>query len=63
MENQIQKYNLEKESNQNIALLAVQNPQLNIIFKMFIKIHNSYRNVVALADADLIGKKFEEGKF
>jgi hypothetical protein len=30
---------------------------------MFIKIHKSYRNVVALADADLIGKKFEEGKF
>jgi len=43
-------------------LLAEQNPQSNIIFKMFIKIHHSYRNVVALADADLIGKKFEEGK-
>lgn len=29
---------------------------------MFIKIHESYRKVVALADKELIGKKFEEGK-
>jgi hypothetical protein len=29
---------------------------------MYIKIHESYRKVVALADADLIGKLFEEGK-
>lgn len=29
---------------------------------MYIKIHRSYRNVVAMCDADLIGKKFEEGK-
>lgn len=29
---------------------------------MFIKIHSSYRKVVAIADSDLIGKKFEEGK-
>ena len=29
---------------------------------MYIKIHKSYRNVVALCDADLVGKKFEEGK-
>ena len=29
---------------------------------MYIKIHKSYRNVVALCDASLIGKKFEEGK-
>lgn len=29
---------------------------------MYIKIHTSYRNVVAICDADLIGKKFEEGK-
>lgn len=28
---------------------------------MFIKIHRSYRNIVALCDAELIGKKFEEG--
>lgn len=27
-----------------------------------IKIHNSYRTVVAVCDSDLIGKKFEEGK-
>lgn len=27
---------------------------------MFIKIHRSYRDVIALCDADLIGKKFEE---
>ena len=30
--------------------------------KFFIKIHKSYRNVVAICDAELIGKKFEEGK-
>ncbi len=30
---------------------------------MQIKIHRSYRNVVALADSNLIGKKFEEEKF
>jgi len=30
---------------------------------MFIKIHRSYRDVIAICDADLIGKKFEEGKF
>ncbi|MBX4212338.1 DUF424 family protein [Candidatus Pacearchaeota archaeon] len=29
---------------------------------MYIKIHRSYRNVVALADKEIIGKKFEEGK-
>ncbi len=29
---------------------------------MYIKIHRSYRNVVALCDADLTGKIFEEGK-
>lgn len=29
---------------------------------MYIKIHRSYRNVVAVCDRDLIGKKFEEGK-
>ncbi len=28
---------------------------------MWIKIHKSYRNVVAVCDSDLIGKKFEEG--
>lgn len=26
-----------------------------------IKIHNSYRTVVGICDADLLGKKFEEG--
>lgn len=29
---------------------------------MQIKIHESYRKVVALADSELIGKTFEEGK-
>ena len=29
---------------------------------MYLKIHKSYRNVVALCDADIVGKKFEEGK-
>ena len=26
-----------------------------------VKVHKSYRNVVALCDSDLVGKKFEEG--
>lgn len=30
---------------------------------MFIKIHKSYRDVIALCDSDIIGKKFEEEKF
>lgn len=30
---------------------------------MLIKIHKSYRDVVAICDVDLIGKRFEEGKF
>lgn len=30
---------------------------------MFVKIIKSYRDIVAICDADLIGKKFEEGKF
>jgi hypothetical protein len=29
---------------------------------MYLKIHQSYRSVIALCDAELIGKKFEEGK-
>ena len=29
---------------------------------MQIKIHESYRKVVAICDSELIGKKFEEGK-
>ena len=28
---------------------------------MFVKIHDSYRKVVAICDSGLIGKKFEEG--
>lgn len=28
---------------------------------MFVKIHDSYRKVVAICDSNLIGKKFEEG--
>lgn len=30
---------------------------------MFVKVHKSYRDVVAICDSDLIGKKFEEEKF
>tara|TARA_Y100000310_G_scaffold330362_1_gene401859 strand:- start:2101 stop:2397 length:297 start_codon:yes stop_codon:yes gene_type:complete len=30
---------------------------------MFVRIIKTYRNVVAVCDADLLGKKFEEGKF
>ena len=29
---------------------------------MYIKIHKAYRMIIALADSDLIGKNFEEGK-
>jgi len=29
---------------------------------MHIKIHKSYRDVIALCDSNLIGKRFEEGK-
>lgn len=29
---------------------------------MFIKIHKAYREVIAICDEDLLGKKFEEGK-
>jgi len=29
---------------------------------ILIKIHRSYRNVVAICDSDLIGKEFESGK-
>ena len=28
---------------------------------MLVKIHNSYRTIVAICDSDIIGKKFEEG--
>jgi hypothetical protein len=30
---------------------------------MFVKIHKSYRDVVAICDKELLGKYFEEGKF
>lgn len=30
---------------------------------MLLKIHKSYRDVVAVCDSDLIGKRFEQGKF
>jgi len=30
---------------------------------MLVKIIKTYRDVVAICDSDLIGKKFEEGKF
>ena len=30
---------------------------------MLVKIHKSYRNVVAICDTNLIGKRVEEGKF
>jgi hypothetical protein len=29
---------------------------------MYLKVHQSYRDVIAICDSDLIGKKFEEGK-
>jgi len=30
---------------------------------MFVKIHKTYRDIVAICDSNLTGKKFEEGKF
>jgi len=30
---------------------------------MLIKIHESYRDVVAICDKELLGKKFEQGKY
>ncbi len=30
---------------------------------MLIRIHRTYRDIVAICDYDLIGKKFEQGKF
>lgn len=30
---------------------------------MFIKIHKTYRDVVAICDSELIGKNFQEGNF
>ncbi len=32
-------------------------------YEMRIKIHKAYRDVVAICDSELIGKKFEQGKF
>lgn len=29
---------------------------------MHVKVHESYRKVIAICDSDLLGKKFEEGK-
>jgi len=29
---------------------------------MLVKIHESYRKIVAICDAELLGKKFEQGK-
>ena len=30
---------------------------------MFVKIHKTYRDIIAICDSELIGKTFEEGKF
>src|SRR3989344_5883190 len=29
---------------------------------MYVKIHRSYRKIIAICDSELLGKKFEEGK-
>lgn len=36
-----------------------RNPKIDS--KIFVKLHKSYRTVVAVCDSELIGKKFEEG--
>lgn len=30
---------------------------------MLVKIHKSYRHIIAICDSELIGKRFEEGKY
>ena len=30
---------------------------------MYVRIHKSYRNVVAVCDSELLGKRFESGRF
>ena len=60
--NQTQKLSRKKGLNSSTALPAALNLLSNTEFKMYLKIHKSYRNVVAICDADLIGKIFEEGK-
>ncbi len=30
---------------------------------MLVKIHNSYRDAIAICDSELLGKKFEQGNF
>ena len=35
--------------------------KVSLINKMYLKIHDSYRKIVAVCDSDLVGKKFEEG--
>lgn len=30
---------------------------------IFVKIHKSYRDIVAVCDSNLIGKRFEQGRF
>lgn len=30
---------------------------------MLLKIHKTYRDIIAICDSELIGKKFEQGKF
>ena len=30
---------------------------------MYIKIHDSYRKIVAICDSDILGKKFQQGNF
>ena len=34
-----------------------------VTYKMKVKIHKTYRDVIAICDSDLIGKTFEEGDF
>ena len=30
---------------------------------MFLKVHKAYRDVIAICDSELLGKRFEQGKF
>lgn len=48
---------------QQFAEWADVNNFFYLNFKMFVKIHKSYREVVAICDSELLGKYFEQNNF
>lgn len=45
---------------QSVARLCVEWAELQSKSMMYVKVHSSYRHVVAICDSDLLGKKYEE---